>query len=71
MTTQNSHDELEPSPADQGQTDPIGPITMPERSRADRRALALVGSTSLLAASVLAVSDSVTICSSISAPVTA
>ncbi|MDX6260813.1 MAG: hypothetical protein QOH84_2501 [Kribbellaceae bacterium] len=55
MTAQNAQDDLlDPPPTD---VDPIGPIDLPKRSRVGSRALALVGSASVLAVAVMAVED--------------
>lgn len=42
---------------DQPETDPIGPITLPPRSRLGARAMALVGTVSVAALGVAAVTD--------------
>lgn len=56
MTAQHQHDENRP--ADQSDsTDPIGPITLPKRSRIGSRALALVGTASVAAIAVHAFAD--------------
>jgi hypothetical protein len=57
MTAQhNQHDdELEPRQAEQ--PDPIGPITLPKRSKVGRRAMALVGTASVAALGVIQVVD--------------
>ena len=50
MTAQHNQpeDQVSAQPVDE-QTDPIGPITLPTRSRVGSRALALVGTASVLA----------------------
>jgi hypothetical protein len=55
MTAQhNQHDDqLEPQRAEQ--TDPIGPITLPKHSKVGRRAMALVGTASVVALGVIQV----------------
>jgi hypothetical protein len=63
MTAQHPNDEnLDQRLAGTDQTDPIGPVTLPKRSKVGRRALALVGSTSL---AVLAVHNFTDGCSTI------
>ncbi|WP_020391548.1 hypothetical protein [Kribbella catacumbae] len=52
MTAQNPYDEpRDPQPT--SSTDPLGPITLPKRSRVGARAFALVGAASVLAAGAL------------------
>jgi hypothetical protein len=58
MTAQ--HNQPEDLPADRPtdeQADPIGPITMPKRSRIGSRTLALVGSASVFAIGVIELAD--------------
>jgi hypothetical protein len=58
MTAQHPHDEnLEPSPVDAEQTDPIGPIMLPKRGKVGARALALIGTAGLATLAVQAVLD--------------
>ena len=50
MTAQHPYDEtLAPRSTEPDQTDPIGPVTLPIRSRIGSRAMALVGTASLAA----------------------
>jgi hypothetical protein len=63
MTAQNTHDnQYDPlsTTADRHGTDPIGPVQMPNRSRVGSRALALVGSASVLTVALMAVEDCIT-----------
>lgn len=72
MTAQNSRDEqIEPCPAasEHTGTDPLGPISLPKRSRVGGRAFALVGAASVLAVGALQVLDACeTLHTSVSAP---
>ncbi|GAB2555306.1 hypothetical protein [Kribbella endophytica] len=57
MTAQHHNDEnLDQRLADD-QTDPIGPVTLPKRSKVGKRALALVGTTSMAALAVQTFTD--------------
>lgn len=49
MTAQHPNDLPTPLPANAEQTDPIGPVTLPVRTKIGSRALALVGTASLAA----------------------
>ncbi|MEV6410876.1 hypothetical protein [Kribbella sp. NPDC051718] len=70
MTAQNSPDQQEPRAAEAGQlgTDPLGPITLPERSRIGSRAFALVGAASVLSIGLAVYVDYVNVTTSVSAP---
>ncbi|ADB35525.1 hypothetical protein Kfla_6528 [Kribbella flavida DSM 17836] len=58
MTAQHPHDENLAQPAtDLEGTDPLGPVTLPKRSKIGRRALALVGTTSMAALAVQTLAD--------------
>jgi hypothetical protein len=61
MTAQYNQpeDQLATQPVDE-QPDPIGPITFPKRSRIGARALALVGTASVLAVGVIELTDGCT-----------
>ncbi len=65
MTAQHPHDEALPATPD---SDPIGPITLPKRSKAGARALALVGTASVAAMAVHALVDTCTTNTSIQDP---
>jgi hypothetical protein len=69
MTAQHNQpeDQLTAQPVDE-QTDPIGPLTMPKRSRIGARALALVGAASILAVGVIEVTDGCTTFTTIHQP---
>jgi len=54
MTTKNPYDPLDPQPADQAGPDPVGPISLPTRSRIGSRAFALVGAGGVLATGIAA-----------------
>jgi hypothetical protein len=54
MTAQQHTDDNLAS-ADAGQADPIGPVTLPQRSKIGSRALALVGTASVATLAVHAV----------------
>jgi hypothetical protein len=58
MTAQHNQpeDQVDAQPVDE-QSDPIGPITLPKRSRIGARALALVGTASVLAVGVIEITD--------------
>lgn len=53
MTTQNHDTDIDQTELEQ--TDPVGPITLPRRSRVGARAMALVGAPAGIAAAGLAV----------------
>ncbi len=55
MSAQHPHEDN--LPADPGNADPIGPISLPKRSRIGSRALALVGTASVAAIAVHAFAD--------------
>jgi hypothetical protein len=56
MTAQlHTDDTIDPRPADAGQADPIGPVTLPQRSKIGSRALALVGTAGAAALAMQAV----------------
>jgi len=59
MTAQNPHHQPDPRPTDAGQpeTDPVGPITVPKRSRIGARAYALVGAASVLGVGLIEATD--------------
>jgi hypothetical protein len=61
MTAQHNQpeDQLATQQVDE-QPDPIGPITLPKRSRLGARALALVGTASVLAVGVVELTDGCT-----------
>lgn len=69
MTAQYNQpeDQVAAQPVDE-QTDPIGPITLPKRSRLGLRAMALVGTASALAFGVIEITDGCSTFTSISAP---
>ena len=69
MTAQHNQpeDQLNAQPVDE-QPDPIGPITLPKRSRIGARALALVGTASALAIGGIELADTCGTFTSISAP---
>ena len=50
-----------PRPSDPGTVDPIGPVTLPKRSRIGSRAFALVGTASVAALAVHAFADGTTL----------
>lgn len=54
MTAQHQQhdDQLDPQTIDAERTDPIGPITLPRRTKVGARALALVGTASVAAMAV-------------------
>ena len=58
MTAQHNQpeDQLATQPVDE-QPDPIGPITLPKRSRVGTRALALVGTAGLFAVGIVELAD--------------
>ncbi|MDX6260814.1 MAG: hypothetical protein QOH84_2502 [Kribbellaceae bacterium] len=67
MTAQNSHDDpsrQQATGAELQATDPVGEIELPRRSHLGSRALALVGSASVLATTVMAVADFITVSNS-------
>jgi hypothetical protein len=59
MTAQHDQhdDQFDPQSVDGEQTDPIGPITLPTRSRIGARAMALAGTVGLSAFGVAMITD--------------
>jgi hypothetical protein len=58
MTAQHKHDEVDVPQQTTEATDPLGPITLPKRSKIGARAMALVGTVGLSAfAAAVAASD--------------
>ncbi|MFI5711245.1 hypothetical protein [Kribbella sp. NPDC051620] len=67
MTAQNSQNNpfrQQRTTSEPYDTDSVGDIELPKRSRAGSRALALVGSASVLATAIMAVADCITISTS-------
>jgi hypothetical protein len=56
MTVQQ-HNEVDQAQAQAEHTDPIGPISLPKRSKVGARALALVGTASMATLAVHAIMD--------------
>ncbi|MEV8374061.1 hypothetical protein AB0P21_15070 [Kribbella sp. NPDC056861] len=68
MTAHRNDVNREPLPAEAGETDPLGPIRPPMRSRIGSRALALVGAASVAALAVHVIVDGCSTDTSISNP---
>jgi hypothetical protein len=57
MTAQHHEDQLDAQPETTTDPDPLGPITLPKRTRVGARAMALLGTVGLSAFGAVAATD--------------